>query len=157
MNLTVLLPGSTMVSKQECFKQLKEEVKDKKGRVVKDKNGNIKYKTRLVPDPDKHNAHHLKISDDKGEEVVHFYTRKCMPAKQVLNISSLAYKYFIGNEAPEDFHVPVGFQPYRPLWKVSLKDQAWNVLSEKQKLEWHCRRIAMSLGGSLENFTVLPD
>lgn len=157
MNLTVVLPGSTMVSKQECFKQLKEEVKDKKGHVVKDRKGNIKYKYRSVPDPDKHDVHHLKVSDGKEDEVIHFYTRKCVPAKQVINISTAAYKYFIGTVAPETFSAPSGFQPYKPIWKMALRDQAWSVMSEEQKLRWHCRRIADTLGGTVEDFVVFPD
>lgn len=157
VNLTVLLPGSTMVSKQECFKQLKEEVKDKKGHVVKDKRGNIKYKYRSVPDPDKHNIHHLKVSDSKKEEIIHFYTRKCVPAKQVINISTIAYKDFIGNSAPEAFYAPAGFQPYMSVKKMALRDQAWNVLTEEQKIKWHCERIAASLGGSVEDYAIFPD
>lgn len=157
MNLIVLLPGGTMVSKQECFKQLKEEVKNKKGHVVKDKNGNIKYKYRSVPDPDKHDIHHLKVSEGKNEEIIHFYTRKCVPAKQVINISTIAYKYFIGTEAPEAFNAPAGFQPYNSLKNMSLKYQAWNALSEEQKLMWHCDRIAATLGGSVDDFSVFPD
>lgn len=157
MNLTVLLPGSNMISKQECFKQLKEEVKDKKGHVIKDKKGNIKYRYRNVPDPDKHYVHHLKVSDGKREQVIHYYTRKCVPAKQVINISTIAYKYFIGVVAPEAFYAPSGFQLYKPIWKMSLRDQAWNVLSEEQKIRWHCRRIADTLGGTVDSIVILPD
>lgn len=148
MNLTVLLPGSTMVSKQECFKQLKEEVKDKKG--------NIRYKYKKVLNPDKHNLHYLKISNKK-EEIIHFYTRKCVPAKQVINISTVAYKYFIGTEAPEAFYAPTGFQPYTSVKKVSIKNQAWNLLTKEQKIMWHCTRIASTLGGSVEDYVVFLD
>lgn len=157
MNLTVLLPGSSMISKQECLKELKVEVKDKKGNVVKDKQGNIKYTFKTVPDPSKHNAHSVRVNYDGKTEVINYYTRKCVPAKQVLNISTIAYKNFIGNTAPDSFYAPVGFEPYKSLKKMTLREQAWNALTDEQKLLWHCREIAANLGGTVEDFTVFPD
>lgn len=149
MNLTVLLPGSNMISKQECLKQLKEEVKDKKG--------NIKFIDKDVPDPEKHNLNYLKVSYDGKKEVISYYTRKCTPAKQVLNISTVAYNYFISSGAPEGFHIPPNFQPYKSLRLMSLRDQAWNALSKEQRLRWHCEQIAANLGGVVEDFIVFQD
>lgn len=150
MSLTVVLPGSIMVSKQECLKQLKEEVKDKKGNVIRDKEGNIKYRYKTIPDPEKHEVHHSKFLDGKKKEIVHFYTRKCIPVKQVINISSVAYNYFISTEVPEAFEVPANFP-------VSLKSKLWKLLSKEQRLRWHCGRIADTLGGRVESFIVFPD
>lgn len=157
MNLTVLLPGSSMISKQECLKELKVEVKDKKGNVVKDKQGNIKYTFKTVPDPTKHNAHSVRVNYDGKTEVINYYTRKCVPAKQVINISSVAYKNFISNTGPDSFYAPSGFEPYKSLKKMALRDQAWNALTDEQKLLWHCKEIAANLGGTVLDFTVFPD
>lgn len=158
VNLTVLLPGSTMMSKQECLKQLKEEVKDKKGHVLKDKKGNVRFRTRLVPDPEKHDYHSVKVIDKNGRpEYLPYYTRKCIPAKQVLNISTAAYFYFISNEVPQGYRAPANFKPYMSLKKMSAVQQAWVALSEDEKLKWHLERTAETLGGTLLDYVVYDD
>lgn len=158
VNLTVLLPGSTIMSKQECLKQLNEEVKDKKGHVLKDKKGNVRFRTRLVLDPEKHDCHSVRVIDKNGRpEYIPYYTRKCIPAKQVLNISTAAYLYFIHGEAPQGYHAPSNFQPYMSLKKMSAVKQAWEALPEDEKLKWHLWRTAETLGGTILDYVVYKD
>ena len=158
VNLTVLLPGSIMLSKQECLKQLKEEMKDKKGHILKDKNGNVRFKTRIVPDPEKHDYHTVKVTGKTDKpEYISYYTRKCVPAKQVLNISTSAYLYFISNEVPQGYQVPTKFQPYMSLKRMPAIQQAWKAMSEDGKLKWHLERVAKTLGGTMLDFVVYDD
>lgn len=79
VSLSILLPGSTMFSKESSLRNGK-------------------------PDPEKHNKEFLKVSDKKGHyETLVINTRKCIPAKQVISISEDAYNYFVSSEKPFDF------------------------------------------------------
>lgn len=157
VSLTVVLPGSTMFSEQECSKQLKEVIKDKKGKVIRDKAGNIK--TRMVPDREKHDCHSIMVWDKakKEKERLTFYTRKCIPALQVLHISKAAYDGFIGDVVPSEFHAPRDFQPTMSPKLMAVVVQAWRSLTVNQRLEWHFERIASTLGGTVGSYFVLED
>lgn len=137
LSLSILLPGSTMFSKQECLKQLTKPVKNRSGKVVR-KKGKILTKTYTVPDFDKHDSFTLKIEQKgKAPEQIRVFTRKSKPARQIINMSEEAYQYMTSKEQPAEFR------------------GTWNALTIHQKLLWHCNRIAASLGGIVENFQVL--
>lgn len=170
MNLTIILPGGVMMSEQECSKQLKKPVLNTKGRYVgkqkRDREGNPVFETVTVPDLDKMTHHGIRISYKDEEtkktmqEWLNFYTRKCKPAKQVLNISSEAYEYFVSFEVPEGFRPPADFRPNKTLLLrkgISRTKQAWMAMSDKSRLEWHLNRICKSRGGTLGEYKVFND
>ena len=169
VNLTIILQGGVMMSEQECSKQLKEPILVERGRykgkVKKDKNGNPMFKVRTVPDPAKTDHHSLKLSykDEKTrktvEEWVNFSTRRCIPAKQSLNICQEAYDYFISDEVPDGYRAPEDFKPSKKLLHkgYSKTKQAWMAMPEKEKLEWHLNRICAHRNGIMGDYTVFND
>lgn len=137
LSLNILLPGSTMFSEEESSKQLTKPVKNKSGKVVR-KKGKVLTKTYTVPDFDKYDSFTLRLEQKgKAPEQIRVFTRKCKPARQVINMSEEAYQYMISKEQPAEFK------------------GAWNALTNYQKLLWYCNRIAASLGGKVESFQVL--
>ena len=77
VNLTIELPGRTMLSKQECLKQLKNN--------------------EIVEDFDKMEEFSLRIYDPETNKnlIIKPRIRKCKPAIQSLNICKEAYEYMI--------------------------------------------------------------
>ena len=76
VNLSIILRGSTLFSKEECLKTTQE--------VIKLKNGRKKTITKLIEDWDKMDSHSFKVSESgkaKPETIV-FHTRKCKTATQ---------------------------------------------------------------------------
>lgn len=128
VSLSILLPGSTMFSKEESLKQLTRPAKDKK---------NV-LETVTVHDFDKHDKLTLSLNDRGKTTTTTILTRKSKNAKQVINLSEEAYNYMTSkNEIPAEFK------------------GAWSALTPTQRLKWHCDRIAMTLGGIVEGFQVL--
>lgn len=156
VNLSIALPGSVMYSKQECFKQLKEVAKYKNGKVIKDKKtGKVKYVTKLVADPEKFD-HKVMLLDNGGKEPerVTIHTRKCKPARQVLNMSTEAYNYMVSEAIPAGFKAPVGVKPTK---KKSAAQVAWEGMTQEDRLLWHLNETAAALGGTLEDYQVFGD
>lgn len=125
MNITKLtanfeLPGSIMFGKEACQKSPKEYT-ESNYLVVEDK---IKVGKKT------------KIKKEK----IQFYTRKSIPALQVINMSEEAYQYMISNEVPS----------------FSTKS-AWNKMTGEQRLVAHLNETATSLGGKLVDYTIYPD
>ena len=176
VNLTIIVPGATMMSEQECSKQLRKPVINKKGKYAgkqaRDKKGKLLWYYEKVPDLTKYDKNELKVrsSEKKGEtEVLTYYTRKCREARQVINISQEAYDYFISSEVPYGYHAPKSFKPYSPIkshmdrktkkWidGTPIEVQAWRVASLEQRLEWHLNSIAESLKGKVASYKVFND
>lgn len=113
ISLSIELPGSTMFSKEASFKN-------------------------ATPLPDKHNKEFMKIKNGNGNlETITINTRKCIPAKQVINISEEAYNYFISDEKPPE---------YRSDWKK---------MSSAARLYYHLDSIAKAMGGKMIDYKVL--
>ena len=114
------LPGSTMFRNQTCQKSLKECTE---------------YNSLIIED---------KVEKGKKTEVkrekIKFFTRKSIPALQVINILDEAYQYMISTEVPS----------------FSTKS-VWNKMNKEQKLIAHLNEIASNLGGKLIDYTVYPD
>lgn len=172
VSLTIVVPEATMLSTQECVKQLKKPVISKRtGKQVRDRKGNLVWKYEEVPDLDKLDRHDIKISTINSQEVevISFYTRKSKPARQVLNISREAYKSFISNEMPPNYHAPKSFVPYMPTrsrndrklgkWVdgMPINIQAWKQLSTEERLKWHLENIAQNFNGRVESYSVFND
>lgn len=113
ISLSIALPGSVLFSKESSFKNDK-------------------------PDPEKHHKEFMKIEDGKGHfETITVNTRKCIPAKQIINISEEAYNYFISDEKPPE---------YRSDWKK---------MSSAARLYYHLDSIAKAMGGKMIDYKVL--
>lgn len=85
----------------------------------------------------------MEVSDAKGKnkEVIHFQTRKSVPAIQVLNITNEGYNTMID-------------ELIIPYWS---KAGAWVGINSKMRLEAHLQRICDSLGGMSYTYTVFED
>lgn len=165
-----------MMSEQECSKQLRKPVINKRGRYAgkqaRDKNGKLLWYFERVPDLTKYDRHDIKVdsTEKKGEKgILTYYTRKFRDAKQVINMSQEAYDYFISSEVPHGYRAPRSFKPYAPIrshldrktkkWVdgTSIEAQAWKACSPEQRLEWHLNSICASMGGRMESYTVFND
>lgn len=85
----------------------------------------------------------MEVSDAKGEnkEVIHFQTRKSVPAIQVLNITNEGYNAMIDGLII-------------PYW---AKAGYWTSINSKMRLEAHLKKICESLGGIYYTYTVFED
>ena len=114
------LPGSTMFGKEACQKSPKKCTE---------------YNYLIVED---------RVKKDKKVEIkrekLQFFTRKSIPALQVINMSEEAYQYMISNEVPS----------------FSTKN-VWNKMTKEQRLVAHLNETAAYLGGKLVDYTVYPD
>lgn len=139
LNLSIELPGSTMLSKEECLKTTRKVIgkKTKAGKIYKKA---IEVK---VEDWDKMEKHSMRVANTKGTnpEIITFHTRKCKPAKQSLNMSKEAYEYMIGKDSC-------------PSWS---KPGKWAAMSEKERLEAHLQRTVEYLGGISYTYQVFED
>lgn len=172
----MIIPGATMMSEQECSKQLRKPVINKRGRYAgkqaRDKKGRLLWYYETVPDPTKYDKHEIEVesSEKKGEtEVLTYYTRRSKDATQVINLSQEAYDYFVSNEIPHGYRAPRSFKPYAPIrsylnrktkkWVegIPIEIQAWRAASPEQRLEWHLNSIAASVGGKVHSYTVFND
>lgn len=139
LSLSIELQGSTMFNKEECLKTTHKviEKKTKAGKVYK------KTIEVEVEDWDKMEKHSMRVANMKGTnpEIITFYTRKCKPAAQSLNISKEAYEYMIDKDSC-------------PSWS---KPGKWAAMSEKERLEAHLQRTVEYLGGISYTYQVFED
>lgn len=138
LNLSIELPGSTMLSKEECLKTTRKVIeKTKAGKIYKKA---IEVK---VEDWDKMEKHFMRVANTNGTnpEIITFHTRKCKPAKQSLNMSKEAYEYMIDKDSC-------------PSWS---KPGKWAAMSEKERLEAHLQRTVEYLGGISYTYQVFED
>lgn len=114
------LPGGTMFGKEVCQKNPKEYTE---------------YNSLIVED---------KVKKGKKTEIkrekIQFFTRKSIPALQVINIRDEAYQSMTSNEVPS----------------FSTKS-AWNKMTKEQRIVAHLNEIAIHLGGKLIDYTIYPD
>lgn len=139
VNLSIVLKGSTMLSRQECLKTTHKVIEKKT------KTGKIYKKTIEVEveDWDKMEKHTMRVAETNGAnpEIITFHTRKCKPAKQTLNISKEAYEYMIDKDSC-------------PSWS---KPGKWAAMSKKERLEAHLQRTVEHLGGISYTYQVFED
>ena len=137
VNLSIVLPGRTMLSEQECSKQLIEfkynKHTKKKEKVVTAKYDNNKVTPeRLFLD--------YKDASGRHKEPIFFSTRNCIPAKKSMNISKEAYNYMVSSECPE--------------W---AKAGEWKQLSRIKRLTQHMQRMCENEGGISFEFPIFDD
>jgi len=139
VSLTIGLPGAIMWSKEECLKTTQKviERKTKSGKVFKK---TIHVQTE---DLDKMTKGSVRITDKNGKnpEIITFYTRKCKPATQTINMSKEAYEYMISkNSCPSCF-----------------KPREWSAMNKKERLEAHLKRTVEHLGGASYSYQIFGD
>ena len=137
VNLSIVLQGSTMLSEQECSKQLIE--------YKYNKNTKKKEKViRLAYDVDKVTPNRLfldyKDASGRHKEPIYFMTRNTIPCKKSINISKEAYDYMVSSECPE--------------W---ARIGEWKQLSRIKRLTQHMQRICENEKGISFEFQIFED
>lgn len=123
LSVTIELPGSTMMTSQEC-----------------DKNPNNYEDNKLILS--------VKCFDKKTKKTFYkkeplvFKTRKCISAKQVINMNDDAYNYMTSTACPEWYQFGIS---------------KWKKLSATERLELHLSRTCESFGGTSYTYLVLGD
>lgn len=142
LNLSVVLQGRTMFSKEECLKTTHKVIEKTNKKTGKTYKKTVEVK---VNDIDKMDIHTLKVTDyvdDKPvTEHIHFSTRKCKPATQSLNIYKETYIHMIDKNSC-------------PSWS---KPSKWSTMSKKERLEAHLQRITEYLGGVSYTYQIFED
>ena len=133
INVKISIPGSQMYAEKVCSKIIKRKLKDAKGKIY--------FAKAPLYDYTKNVKNTLEVTDGKKEEIITFFTRKCIPAYQSINMTSDAYNYFIDEKAPKTF----------------TKANMWKKLSEEEKVKYHLTILAESMGGNLDSFKIFDD
>lgn len=120
VRLSLVIPGNTMISSQDCDKMSNNDAYNKSSMEVKVEKRKGK-----------------KVFYDK--EYLHIYTRKTIPARQLICISKESYDYMLA---------------YAPTSKLH---KGWNNISKKQRLNYHFQQIAESLNAISFNYEILDD
>lgn len=136
VNLSIVLQGRTMLSEQECSKQLKDTIIKK---------GKKKIITKIVYNKENNteNRIFLDYKDNDGirhKEPLFFMTRNTIPCKKSINISKVAYDYMVSSECPE--------------W---AKPGEWKQLSRIKRLTAHMQRICENERGISFEFQIFDD
>lgn len=137
VNLSIVLPGRTMLSEQECSEKL-IEFKYNKRTKKKERIVTITYDSNKVT-PERL---FLDYRDTSGrhKEPIFFVTRNSIPAKKTINITKEAYDYMVSSECPE--------------W---AKMGEWKQLSRIKRLTQHMQRICENEGGTAFEFQIFDD
>lgn len=134
VNLSIVLPGSTLLSKDECLKTIQK--------VVTLKNGKKRTITNTVEDWDKTDKHTLRVTEKGSKpEIITFSTRKCRTATQSININKDAYMTMVSSLCPT--------------WFPSSKK--WAGMNKADRLELHMKRIAENFSGVSYTYQVFED
>ena len=136
VNLSIVLQGSTMLSEQECSKQLKDTI-------IKKGKKKIITKTVYNKENNTENRIFLDYKDNDGirhREPLFFMTRNTIPCKKSINISKEAYDYMVSAECPA--------------WE---KMGEWKQLSRIKRLTSHMQRICDNERGISFEFQIFED
>lgn len=129
LNLSIEIPGRTMFRENECLKKIERHL---------ERNGKTRLLIDAVYDSDK-TEKNILVSDKS--DACTYHTRKCIPARQTVNISKEAYAYMVGNDSTP-FHIT---------------RKAWIGMSKKERLQTHLKMIADDLGGTSYTYKVFED
>lgn len=137
ISFTIILPGSTMYSNNECYRTVKKSIS-------KQTKGGKYYKINkevIEEDLTKFDKTTVKrfIKGKAAPEIITVLTRKSKPATQTINLRQEAYDYMVSNE--------------RPNWA----NKEWSNLNKMKRLEQHLQRIAEHFNGDLLSYTVFED
>lgn len=132
LSLTFVLPGSTLVSSQECEKNPKENCI----------------------------THKIMVSETKGKgknrrtitKPLYVHTRKARTASQHINMSTEAYLHMLNTPTSAKLAKVVKVNP-----KTGGTIRAWDLLSEHERLTHHLDLIAHDLHAISYEYEVLGD
>ena len=127
LSLTIVLPGSIMVSQQAAENKPEELTEEHK----------VFFKS-------------YKSKKDKSTEVITFRTRKSIPAKQVLKMSQEAYEAMLEESTSPKYNKIVA----RAKGKLI---RVWDTMSEDARIKKHCELIAKDMGAIGFSYNVLDD
>ena len=135
LNLSIVLPGRILLSKEECLKTTRETITDKSGKK--------KTVIKVIEDYSKMNKHSMKVRGVKksDSETITFFTRKSIPATQSINMTKESYDYMTDRNSC-------------PPWS---KQSKWNTMSKKERLESHLQRTTEHLGGISYTYQIFED
>ena len=137
VNLSIVLPGRTMLSEQECSEKLIEWKYNKRTK-RKEKIITVKYDSNKTTP----NRLFLDYKDASGrhKEPIFFSTRNTIPAKKSVNINKEAYNYMTSVECTE--------------W---AKLGEWKQLSKENRLKAHLQRMCEAEGGISFEYQIFED
>ena len=127
LSVTIELPGSQMVTSQECDQNPKKKL------------DYCDFNKILL------NIKHYDKKTKKSFyriEPLYFYTRKCIPAHQSINMTEEAFTYMTSTMCPEWY--PFGLSK-------------WKKLTPTERLELHLDRTCKALRGTSYTYTVFGD
>lgn len=127
LSLTLVLPGSIMVSQQVAENKPKELTEEHK----------MFFKN-------------YKSKKNKGPEVIIFRTRKSIPARQVLKMSQEAYEAMLEESTSPKYNKIVAKVKGKPI-------RVWDTMSEDARIKKHCELIAHDRGAIDFSYNVLGD
>lgn len=144
MSLTILVPGARVMSKQECFKNSKIVAKNGSISYIEEPiEGKTEKFTFVVDETDPRTGHKHAV-----RKIGHI--RGCYPAKQVINMSTMAYEAMTSaDDCPAWFRVP-DLKPFQ-------LSKAWKKLSPEERLDLHMHRIAENFQGTVLTYQVFED
>lgn len=136
MNVSIILRGRVMLTKEECLKTTQVNYTDKKG----------KKRTKFVEveDPEKYETYQMQLKDYKTKkiETLHISVRKCREAKQSLNINKESYNYMIGKDS---------------CGSLGVSQKHWNRMTKDQRLKAHLDEICKGLNGISYTYHIFED
>lgn len=127
MSLTLVLPGSTMVSQQVAENKPKEFTEENKMSFMS-------YNSKK----------------GKGLEVITFRTRKSIPARQVLKMSREAYEAMLSDPTDSKYNKIVAKVKGKLI-------RVWDTMSEDTRIKKHCELIAHDMGAISFDYSVFED
>ena len=127
LSLTLVLPGSNMVSQQVAENKPEEFTEEHK----------MFFKS-------------YKSKKDKSPNVIVFRTRKSIPARQVLKMSQEAYKAMLEESTSPKYDKVIAKVKGKLI-------RVWDTMSEDARIKKHCELIAHDMGAIDFSYNILDD
>lgn len=128
LSLTLVLPGSIMVSQQVAENKPEELTEEHKIFLFKNH----------------------KSKKNKNPEVITFRTRKSIPAKQVLKMSQEAYEAMLEESTSPKYNKVIAEVKGKII-------RVWDTMSEDARIKKHCELIAHDMGAIDFSYNILDD
>lgn len=127
LSLTLVLPGSIMVSQQVAENKPEELTEEHK----------VLFKS-------------YKSKKDKSPEVITFRTRKSIPAKQVLKMTQEAYEAMLEESTSPKYNKVIAKIKGKLI-------RVWDTMSGDARIKKHCELIAHDMGAIDFSYNILDD
>lgn len=127
LSLTLVLPGSIMVSQQVAENKPEELTEEHK----------MFFKNH-------------KSKKNRSPKVITFRTRKSIPAKQVLKMSQEAYEAMLEESTSPKYNKVIAEVKGKII-------RVWDTMSEDARIKKHCELIAHDMGAIDFSYNILDD